>query len=91
MNSAKGGGDENAKNFQMENHYHEIENSALRLNVKERAKLASRLLKSLEKRKGSNIEKAWIDVAIRRKQEIEAGVVNSVPLEEALEKARSLI
>ena len=75
----------------MENHYHEIENLALRLNVKERAKLATRLLKSLEKRKGSNIEKAWIVVALRRKQEIETGVVNSVPLEEAIEKARSLI
>ncbi|MCH8495446.1 MAG: addiction module protein [Balneolales bacterium] len=75
----------------MANEFHEIENSALKLNVKDRAKLATRLLKSLEKRKGNNIEKAWIDVAIRRKQEIESGVVNSVPLEEAIEKARSLI
>lgn len=75
----------------MANKFQEIESSALSLNNKDRARLASRLLNSLEKRKESHIEKAWIDEAIRRKSEIESGAVNSIPLDKAMEKARKLI
>jgi len=75
----------------MAKEFQEIESSALKLNVRDRARLASRLLRSLEKRREDSIEQAWTEEALRRKNEIESGSVSRIGLDEALEKARKLV
>lgn len=71
--------------------FKEIEQSALKLDEKDRAKLAKRLLISLEESIDEDIEQAWIDEINRRKAQIESGEVESIPREEVLEKARNLL
>lgn len=71
--------------------FKEIEKSALKLDEKDRAELAKRLLISLEESIDEDIEQAWIDEINRRKAQIESGEVESIPGEEVLEKARDLL
>lgn len=71
--------------------FKEIEQSALKLDEKDRAELAKRLLISLEESIDEDIEQAWIDEINRRKAQIESGEVESIPGEEVLEKARDLL
>lgn len=71
--------------------FKEIESSALKLNKKQRAQLASRLLESLEKHKEPGVEQAWLDEIDRRNRQFETGEIESIPIEETLSKARKLI
>ena len=71
--------------------FKEIEQSALKLDEKQRAKLAKRLLISLEESIDEDIEQAWIDEINRRKAQVESGEVETIPGEEVLEKARNLL
>jgi hypothetical protein len=59
----------------------EIENDALRLSAEDRARLALRLLSSLEETVESpeEIEKLWIAEAERRFQELRDGTVQGIP------------
>jgi len=75
----------------MVTNFKEIENSALKLNQKQRAELAKRLLLSLEDQIDENIEQAWIDEINRRKQQVESGQVTTIPAEQVLEKARNIL
>ena len=79
----------NLKN--MVTNFKEIENSALKLNQKQRAELAKRLLLSLEDQIDENIEQALIDEINRRKQHVESGQVTTIPAEQVLEKARNIL
>jgi putative addiction module component (TIGR02574 family) len=62
----------------------EIEKDALRLSAEDRARLAVRLLSSLEEATESpeKIEKLWIAEAERRFQELHDGVVQGIPARE---------
>jgi putative addiction module component (TIGR02574 family) len=71
--------------------FREIESSALKLNEKQRAKLARRLITSLEHRSEQDAEKAWIEEVKRRKNEIEKNHVKSVSFDLVMDEARSLI
>jgi putative addiction module component (TIGR02574 family) len=68
-----------------------IEREALHLTVSERAKLAHKLLLSLEDMSESEIEAAWFDEAERRAREIDQGLVRLIPAEEVSRKARDLL
>lgn len=68
-----------------------IENEALNLPLADRAKLAQRLLLSLEELSESEVEEAWLDEAERRALEIDEGLVQLVPAEEVSRKARELL
>lgn len=52
---------------------------ALRLPAQDRAELALRLLDSVGDEPASEVERAWIEEAKRRLQEIERGEVSTVP------------
>ena len=69
----------------------EIEKDALRLPPEDRARLAVRLLSSLEGTPESpeEIEKLWIVEAERRFQELRDGVVQGVPAREVFAKLRT--
>jgi putative addiction module component (TIGR02574 family) len=69
----------------------EIEKDALRLSVEDRARLAIRLLSSLEETTESpeEIEKLWIAEAERRFQELRKGVVQGIPAREVFAELRT--
>ncbi|MFA5924183.1 MAG: addiction module protein [Methylococcaceae bacterium] len=69
-----------------------IEREALHLPVSERAKLAHKLLLTLDDMSSeSEIGAAWLDVAERRAREIDQGLVRLIPAEEVIRKARDLL
>lgn len=75
----------------MANAFKEIESSALGLSEKQRARLASRLLESLEKRREFGVEKAWLDEIERRNSELESGEAGLIPAADVMAKARKLL
>lgn len=69
----------------------EIEKDALRLSSEDRARLAVRLLSSLEETAESpeEIETLWIAEAERRFQELRDGVVQGIPAEDVFAELRN--
>ena len=69
----------------------EIEKNALQLSAEDRARLAVRLLSSLEETTGSpeEIEKLWIAEAERRFQELRDGVVQGIAARDAFAELRN--
>jgi len=65
-----------------------IEKKALELNAKSRAKLANKLLSSLEDLSEAEIQKLWAEEAIRRNDEIEKGKVKLRSSDEVFTEAR---
>ena len=59
-----------------------IEEEALELPAARRAKLAQRLLESLDQLSAEEAEKLWLSEAARRARELEAGKVQPVTAEE---------
>jgi len=68
-----------------------VEDEALRLSEQERARLAVRLLASLEEEAESpeEIEKLWLAEAEQRFQELRTGVVRGVPAREVFSQLRA--
>lgn len=76
----------------MANSLPEIEYAALRLTAEERARLAVRLLESLEQEANDSpdeIEKLWLATAERRFQELHDGVVEGIPADKVFAELRS--
>ena len=67
----------------------ELKREALRLDPSDRAGLAKDLLDSLDELSEDEIEQLWLDEAVRRHEEVVSGAVKTVPIEEALSKARA--
>ncbi len=67
----------------------EFKKEALRLNPEARAYLARELLASLDVMSEAEIEKLWIDEAIRRDEELDSGAAHTYPAEEVLARARA--
>ena len=65
-----------------------IEKKVLELNVKSRAKLANKLLLSLDDLSETEIDKLWAEEALRRNEEISTGKVKLRPAEEVFNEAR---
>lgn len=68
------------------NELHELEARAMKLPLAERARLAERLIASLEE--DAEVERAWRDEVRRRVDSIQAGEVELVPANEVLEALR---
>ena len=69
----------------------EIESEALQLPPKERARLAQRLLASLDPASDRDAEQAWLQEAERRLDELESGKVAGIPAEQVFKRARSTL
>jgi hypothetical protein len=69
----------------------QIEAEALELDQSDRARLAHRLLLSLEPvvEDAAEVEKAWIEEALRRNAEMESGEVEGIPGEEVFRSLRA--
>jgi putative addiction module component (TIGR02574 family) len=68
-----------------------IEKEALELPIQERAKLAQRLLESLDDVSVAEAEQLWLDVAARRAEEIDQGIVQLVSAEELEGRVQALL
>jgi putative addiction module component (TIGR02574 family) len=61
-----------------------IEEQAARLSRQERARLALRLIESLDEGQDEDVEELWLDEAERRLRKYEAGGTTSVDAEDAI-------
>ena len=68
-----------------------IEKEALELPIQERAKLAQRLLESLDDVSAAEAEQLWLDVAARRAEEIDQDIVQLVSAEELESRVQALL
>ena len=66
---------------------HDLEAEALSLPPEDRARLLERLIASFEPK--SQAQKAWMDLALRRREEVRSGKVSLVSGDEALARIRS--
>ncbi len=64
----------------------QIELEALKLPAPQRARLAERLISSLDEE--SEVEKEWLVEVRRRDTELDSGEVEGIPLEDALSSVR---
>jgi putative addiction module component (TIGR02574 family) len=68
-----------------------LEAKALKLPPEKRARLAERLISSLDHEADADAEEFWIQEAERRLDELESGVVDTIAAERVIEKARSSV
>ncbi len=69
-----------------------LEDQAMRLPARSRARLAERLLASLEEEPAEpDAERLWAAEAGRRAEEIASGRLKGIPAEKALRKARAAL
>ena len=68
-----------------------LEEEVLSLPPEERAKLAQKLLLSLDELSEGELGVAWLEEASRRARELDRGEVDPIPAEEVRRKARSLL
>ncbi|MGC9196313.1 MAG: addiction module protein [Syntrophobacteraceae bacterium] len=69
----------------------ELEAEIKKLDLKDRALLAKRIVESLDELSRAEIEALWVEEAEHRLDEMEQGAVAEIPAEEALRKARNAI
>ena len=68
-----------------------IEHEALNLSPEDRAKLAQKLILSLDSLSKEEIKELWLIEAERRARELDRGEVQPIPAEEVRRKARALL
>ncbi len=69
----------------------ELKAEALRLSPEARAYLVRELLASLDEMGKDEVEKLWIDEAIRRDEELDKGTAHAHPADEVLARVRARI
>ena len=67
----------------------QIEKQLLKLDSRSRAKLAERLLHSLDELSEAENERLWAQEALRRHQELSSGKVRARPANEVFREARA--
>ena len=67
----------------------ELMREALSLDATDRASMAHELLNSLESLSEAEVEQLWIEEALRRSAEIDAGIVETIPADEVIAQARA--
>jgi putative addiction module component (TIGR02574 family) len=75
----------------MANIARDLESKALKLSPKARARLAQRLISSLDQEMDAGAEELWIRDAERRLSELKSGRVAGIPAQKVLRKARSAL
>lgn len=68
-----------------------IESDALKLPPKQRARIAERLISSLDEVSDPESERLWLEEAERRLDELLTGKVNGIPAEQVFRKARAAL
>jgi len=69
----------------------ELEAQALRLPRRARARLAQRLISSLDSQADASVDKLWFQEAEHRLRELQSGKVVAIPAEKVIRKARAAL
>jgi len=69
----------------------EVESKALKLPRRERARLAQRLISSLDPKADTDVERLWLEEAERRLGELKSGKLAGIPADKVVRKARSAL
>jgi len=69
----------------------QIERELLKLDARSRAKLAKRLLHSLDELSEAENERLWAQEAVRRHEDLRKGEAMSVPMDEVFRQARARV
>jgi putative addiction module component (TIGR02574 family) len=69
----------------------ELESQALKLPRRQRARLAQRLISSLDQAADADAERLWLAEAERRLAELKSGKVAAIPAEKVIRKTRSAL
>jgi putative addiction module component (TIGR02574 family) len=77
------------KENSMETQFETLEAQALQLTISERARLAERLIASLDE--DTEIEEAWAVEVERRIADIDSGRAKMIPADEAIARAREFL
>ena len=75
----------------MANSSRELESKALKLSRRERARLAQRLISSLDQEAHPDAERFWLAEAERRLADLKSGKVTAIPAERVIKKVRSAL
>jgi len=67
----------------------ELMREALMLSARDRASMAHELLSSLESLSEAEVEQLWVEEALRRSAEIDAGLVETIPADQVIAEARA--
>ena len=67
----------------------ELEEALLKLEVSARARLAERLLRSLDELPEAELVELWAEEAERRDQALDAGTLEAVPADKVFEELRA--
>lgn len=67
----------------------EVESGALNLDVSARAALAEKLLRSLEDLSEEEIERLWVDEALRRDEELDSGKATARDADDVIRDLRA--
>lgn len=69
----------------------ELEREAMVLSHEERARLAHKLIVSLDEGASENVDDYWRGELVRRNREIESGAASLISADEAMQKAREAL
>jgi putative addiction module component (TIGR02574 family) len=69
----------------------ELESMALKLSRRDRARLAQRLISSLDRDTDTDAERLWIEEAERRLDDLKSGKVAGVAANKVIKKARAAL
>lgn len=69
----------------------DLESEVLKLDPKERARIAQRLLESLEALSQGEIESLWYDEAERRDRELDEDPSRAIPADQVMREARARV
>jgi len=69
----------------------ELESEALKLSRRQRARLAQRLISSLDQEVDADAERLWLPEAERRLAELQSGKVAAIPAGRVLKKVRAAL
>jgi len=69
----------------------EITTEAMQLSVSSRAELAEKLVTSLDFSEDDDVQQAWATEAIRRRDDVRSGKVQTIPGEQVLAEVRRIL
>ncbi len=69
----------------------DLESQALKLSRRERARLAQRLISSLDQEVDADAERLWLAEAERRLADLKSGKVAAIPAERVIRKVRAAL
>lgn len=69
----------------------QLASEAMHLPAVSRAELAERLVQSLDAADNQEVQQAWVEEALRRRDEVRFGQVQPIPGDEVLAEARRMV